>query len=90
MVLTFPNESATYREARMILLEEEIALRSQIEAVAERRRSLPKGGAIPEDYVFADSAGKTVTLSSLFGDKSTLALYSYMFAPSDAQHAPAS
>jgi hypothetical protein len=50
--LNFPNESVEYREARNMLLAEEIALRRQIEAVAARRRALPRGGEVPQDYLF--------------------------------------
>jgi predicted dithiol-disulfide oxidoreductase (DUF899 family) len=50
--LSFPNESAEYRTARNALLDAEIALRRQLEAVAAQRRSLPPGGEVPEDYVF--------------------------------------
>jgi predicted dithiol-disulfide oxidoreductase (DUF899 family) len=50
--LAFPNESAEYRAARNALLEEEIALRARIEAVAAKRRALPPGGEVPEDYLF--------------------------------------
>jgi predicted dithiol-disulfide oxidoreductase (DUF899 family) len=50
--LSFPNESAEYRAARNALLDEEAALRAQIEAVAAKRRTLPPGGTVPEDYVF--------------------------------------
>jgi predicted dithiol-disulfide oxidoreductase (DUF899 family) len=49
--LQFPNESAEYRTARNALLEAEVALRRQIEAVAAQRRALPPGGAPPEDFV---------------------------------------
>jgi predicted dithiol-disulfide oxidoreductase (DUF899 family) len=45
--LRYPNESAEYRAARNALLDEEIALRAQMEAVAAKRRSLPPGGKIP-------------------------------------------
>ena len=85
----FPNETADYRAARDALLEAEIALRAQIEAVAALRRALPPGGAVPEDYGFTGSDGAAVRLSELFGDKSTLLLYSYMFAPGDARPCPA-
>jgi len=37
----FPNESAAYRNARNELLEAEINLRRQTEAVAAMRRNLP-------------------------------------------------
>ena len=50
--LHYPNESAEYRAARNALLNDEIALRAQIEAVAAKRRALPPGGNVPEDYVF--------------------------------------
>ena len=50
--LRYPNESAEYRAARNALLNDEIALRAQIEAVAAKRRALPPGGEVPEDYIF--------------------------------------
>lgn len=37
----FPGESAAYRDARDALLEAEMALRAQVEAVAALRRTLP-------------------------------------------------
>src|SRR5690606_40478421 len=83
--LAFPNESRDYREARAALLDAEIALRRQIEAVAAQRRALPPGGAIPEDYAFeqvgAHQRPETVRLSHLFGEQSTIILYSFMFGP---------
>lgn len=89
MPVTFPNESTAYRTARNALLTEEIALRAQIEAVASKRRALPDGGEVPEDYVFTDTVGVARPLSSLFGDKNTLALYSYMYAPDASAPCPA-
>lgn len=81
----YPNESDDYRKARLKLLEQEIALRRQIEAVAEARRALPPGGEIKEDYAFtgADGSGKIrkILLSELFGKNNSLAIYSYMFGP---------
>ena len=56
--LHYPNESVEYRAARNALLDDEIALRAQIEAVAAKRRALPLGGEVPEDYVF-ERIGKT-------------------------------
>ena len=50
--LQFPNESAEYREARNRLLDAEMALRRQLEAVAAQRRALPPGGVVAEDFVF--------------------------------------
>ena len=81
--MAFPNESRAYREARNALLDAEIALRRQTEAVAEMRRALPPGGEVPEDFVFermgAHFRPEKVKLSELFGEHETLLLYSYMF-----------
>lgn len=83
--LTFPNESAAYREARNKLLDAEVALRAQIEAVAEQRRALPLGGPVKEDYVFerigAHARPEKVPMSELFGAHDTLILYSFMYGP---------
>jgi len=82
----FPGESAKYRTARNALLRDEVALRAQIESVASKRRSLPLGGEIPEDYVFdeitVDGGVRQVRMSELFAPgKDTLIVYSYMFGP---------
>ena len=53
MSMTFPNESPKYRAARNALLEREVALRRQMEAVAVELRALPPGGDVPEDYFVA-------------------------------------
>jgi len=84
--IRFPGESATYRSARNALLKDEMALRAQMEVVAAKRRKLPLGGAIPEDYVFeeraTDGAVRHVRMSELFEPgKDTLIVYSYMFGP---------
>ena len=80
----FPNESAGYRQARDALLAEEIELRRHIERVAEQRRALPAGGTVPKDYAFVGENGP-VTFSRLFGDKQTLAVYSYIAGKSVRQ-----
>ena len=83
--LSYPNESAAYREARNKLLDAEIALRAQVEAVAAQRRALPPGGEIPQDYVFerigASSMPEHVRMSELFRSHDTLILYSFMYGP---------
>jgi predicted dithiol-disulfide oxidoreductase (DUF899 family) len=76
----FPNETAEYRAARNALLIEEIKLRRQLEHVAAHRRALPPGGEIPQDFVFASDTGP-IRLSTLFGNKDTLMVYSMMFGP---------
>ena len=79
--LTIPGESDEYRTARNLLLDEEIALRRQIERVAAQRRALPPGGVVNEDYAF-DGNGGAVKLSELFTPgKDTLAIYSFMYGP---------
>ena len=74
----FPNESASYREARNALLTEEMELRRHIERVASQRRKLPPEGEIPQDFKFVLENGPGC-LSALFGDKSTLMVYSMMY-----------
>ena len=79
--LTIPGESAEYRTARNRLLDEEMALRRQIESVAALRRSLPAGGAVTQDYLFDGDAGQ-LKLSDLFKPgMDTLAIYSFMYGP---------
>jgi len=83
----FPNESPEYRRARNALLCEEIELRRRVEHVATLRRGLPPGGEIPKDYLFEGSNG-AVRISQLFGDKTTLVIYSMMFGPQREQACP--
>ncbi len=91
MSVTFPGESAEYRAARNRLLEREIELRSQMEAVAAERRKLPPGGIVPQDYVFETQTGE-LRLSELFAPgKDSLVIYSMMFPrdPGDSSPGPA-
>jgi len=76
----YPNESAEYRAARHELLVEEIELRRHLERVASRRRALPVGGEIPQDFQLVSEAGP-VRFADLFGDKRTLMVYSMMYGP---------
>ena len=86
--IRFPNEDASYRQARDRLLGEEVALRAQIEKVAALRRTLPMGGRVSEDYVF-ESAHGPAPLSSLFEQgKDSLIVYSYMFTDADERPCP--
>jgi predicted dithiol-disulfide oxidoreductase (DUF899 family) len=83
----FPNESDEYRRAREALLAEEIELRRHIERVAEQRRALPPGGAVIKDYRFQGENGPA-RFGDLFGNKQTLAIYSYMFGPQRERPCP--
>ncbi len=95
--VTFPGESAEYRDARDKLLGAELDLRRQTEWVAAMRRDLPRGGALAEDYVFEegaaelsdqDTVGET-RFSELFAEgKDSLVLYGLMFAPGDEKACP--
>jgi predicted dithiol-disulfide oxidoreductase (DUF899 family) len=95
MDIRFPGEPAGYRSARDHLLRQEIDLRRAMEAVAEARRALPRGGAVPEDYAFAgrlpDGSVGELRLSGLFGPRgNSLAVYSFMFPryPTDDRPGP--
>ena len=84
--LRYPNESREYRDARDALLKDEQDLVARVKALAAKRRTLPPGGELKEDYVFQwaseGKVGQRVKFSELFGDKSTLLIYSFMFGPS--------
>src|SRR5215468_3352950 len=97
MGVTFPNESPEYRAARDKLMQREVALRREMEAVAAEIRALPPGGPVPEDYEFdhidANGAPAKVRLSELFQPGTdTLILYHYMFPRhrSDERRGPSS
>jgi predicted dithiol-disulfide oxidoreductase (DUF899 family) len=81
-MITFPNESGEYRQARNDLLRAEIALRKQTEEVAKMRHALPPGGVVPQDYEFAEGDGNRVRLSQLFlREDASLVVYSFMLGP---------
>jgi predicted dithiol-disulfide oxidoreductase (DUF899 family) len=90
---SFPGESPEYRKARDELLEREIGLRREMEAVAAARRELPPGGVVPEDYVFQgagpDGEPADIRMSELFAPgKDSLALYNFMFPRSSQDPRP--
>jgi predicted dithiol-disulfide oxidoreductase (DUF899 family) len=78
--IRFPNENAAYRAARTALLAEEIELRRHLTRVAAQRRALPPGGEVIGDYQFRGADGPS-DFAGLFGDKDTLAVYSFMYGP---------
>jgi len=83
--LRYPNETREYRDARDELLKAEQELVDKVKAVAAKRRQLPLGGRLKEDYVFQWASpgrvGERVKFSELFGDKNSLLLYSFMYGP---------
>jgi len=89
------DASENYRDARLALLDAEVALRDQIEAVAAQRRALPPGPAMP-DYELSegpidlttDAPSTTVGLADLFGDHDELIVYHLMFHPDDDAACP--
>ncbi len=85
--MRFPNESAEYRRAREALLIEEIELRRHIERVAEQRRALPPGGEVIKSYAFEGEQGPA-SFADMFGGKTTLVVYSYMFGPQRERPCP--
>lgn len=91
--LRYPNESPEYRAARDALLKEEQELVDKVKSVAAKRRGLPPGGQLKEDYVFQwatdGKVGERVKFSELFADKNTLLLYSFMFGPNWDNPCPA-
>src|SRR4051812_25095741 len=78
----YPNEGRAYRDARDQLLKEEQELVAKVKSVAEKRRQLPAGGELKEDYVLQwandGKVGQPVRFSELFADKHTLLIYSFM------------
>jgi len=84
----FPGESTAYRAARNALLLEEIELRKLSEQIAEKRRALPLGGKVPENYAFTIASdnrraiGTALSLADCFqGGKDILVIYTLMYGP---------
>ncbi|TMB29620.1 MAG: DUF899 domain-containing protein [Deltaproteobacteria bacterium] len=86
----FPNESDEYRAERAELLKAEKELRRRVEEVAARRRRLPLGGELAQNYTFeegprdlrAPESATKVRFSQLFEPgKDTLVVYSFMYGP---------
>lgn len=91
----FPGESSAYRSTRDELLDMEAELRRLQEAVAAKRRTLPLGGKVPEDYVFeavpseGGGNGGTVSLSQMFRPgQDNLVVYGFMYGPDWEQACP--
>ncbi|RFB93694.1 thioredoxin [Rhizobium leguminosarum bv. trifolii] len=65
--------------ARLDLLEEEKELTRQSDALAVKRQQLPRVG-IDQEYRF-DTEGGNISLKELFGGRSQLLVYHFMFGP---------
>lgn len=73
-------------EARKVLLAKERALSRQRDELARHRRELPSV-RIEKDYVFEGPDGRA-SLADLFGARSQLIVYHFMFGPGWAQGCP--
>ncbi|HSE40567.1 MAG TPA: DUF899 family protein, partial [Acidobacteriota bacterium] len=72
--------------ARKELLSKEKKLTHDRENLAAERRNLP-WVKVDKEYVF-DSPNEKITLAELFGDKSQLVVYHFMFGPGWEQGCP--
>lgn len=82
-----PDASEEYRAARERLRQAEVALRDQIESVAQMRRQLPKGPVV-ENYEFFEG-NQRVKLSDLFANgKPELVVYHLMYWADDDEFCP--
>jgi predicted dithiol-disulfide oxidoreductase (DUF899 family) len=88
MQTPFPGESEAYREARTVLLAEEIEFRRHMTRLVEQRRALPPGPVIEKDYRFRDGEGNEVGLLDLFGRHDTLVTYFWMYGPQRQRPCP--
>ena len=84
----FPRESTAYRDARRALLAEEIDFRRHMTRLGEQRRALPPGPVIDKDYRFKDAKCGDVGLIDLFGGKTTLITYFWMYGPQRERPCP--
>lgn len=79
--------SSDYTAARERLRQAEIALKDRREQVADLRRQLPQGPALPA-YTFHSESGE-VELTELFRDNSpTLAVIHFMYRDEDTAPCP--
>ncbi|MET3901100.1 putative dithiol-disulfide oxidoreductase (DUF899 family) [Devosia sp. UYZn731] len=84
----FPGETPEYQVARQRLLQEEIEFRRHMTRLVEQRQALPDGPIIFKDYRFNTSKEAGVSLLGLFGDKTTLVTYFWMFGPQRERPCP--
>jgi predicted dithiol-disulfide oxidoreductase (DUF899 family) len=73
-------------DARRTLLAKEKALKRQQDELARERQQLP-WERVEKEYIFESPEGKK-TLGDLFGDKSQLLIYHFMFGPEWEQGCP--
>ena len=84
----FPGASPEYDAARRALLAEEIEFRRHMTRLCAQRRALPPGPVITKDYRFKDEQGFEVGLRELFGDKTALVTYFWMYGPQRERPCP--
>ena len=83
--LTVSKRKQSVSRCARLTAQDEQELIDKVRSAAEKRRKLPRGGQLKEDYVFQwandGKVGKRVKFSELFADKNTLLLYSFMYGP---------
>ncbi|KQP37996.1 DUF899 family protein [Pseudorhodoferax sp. Leaf274] len=84
----FPGASPAYEDARRALLAEEIEFRRHMTRLVEQRRALPPGPVVRKDYRFKDAQGAELGLRELFGDKTALVTYFWMYGPQRERPCP--
>jgi len=84
----FPGASPAYDAARQALLAEEIEFRRHMTRLVAQRQALPPGPVITKNYRFRDEQGADVGLRDLFGDKTTLVTYFWMYGPQRERPCP--
>lgn len=86
MTMNSVVSEAEWMEARRALLAREKALTQRQDELAAERQKLP-WVRVGKEYRFDSPEGET-TLAELFGDKSQLMIYHFMFAPEWEQGCP--
>ena len=86
--IPFPGASSAYTDARRALLAEEIEFRRHMTRLVAQRRALPPGPVVQKNYRFKDAQGDEVGLRALFGDKTTLVTYFWMYGPQRERPCP--
>ena len=86
--MPFPGASADYIKARQALMAEEIEFRRHMSRLTQKRRALPPGPVIEQNYRFKDANGSELGFAELFGKHDALVTYFWMFGPQRERPCP--